>query len=117
VVDHLDLLAADPGAGDEDGGVLAAQFKLFFADALDSREAQELVSAIKQRSEERVATLRAIEPTAKAIEEEGNVYPLLTLRMGIAHHQAMIDVCQDFEQPPGPARPERSGEATQKNRH
>jgi PadR family transcriptional regulator AphA len=74
--------------------------KLFFADALDSGEAQELVSAIKRRSEERVATLRAIEPTAKAIEEEGNVYPLLTLRMGIAHHQAMIDVCQDFEQSP-----------------
>lgn len=70
--------------------------KLFFADALDSTEELELLSAVMQRSEDRIATLRAIEPTAAAAEEDGNIYPLLTLRMGLAYHQAMVDVCQDF---------------------
>jgi PadR family transcriptional regulator, regulatory protein AphA len=70
--------------------------KLFFADALDPTEGQELLSAVMQRSEDRIATLRAIEPTAAAAEEDGNIYPLLTLRMGLAYHQAMVDVCQDF---------------------
>jgi DNA-binding PadR family transcriptional regulator len=70
--------------------------KLFFADALDPAEAQELLGAITQRSKERIATLRAIEPTATAAQENGNVYPMLTLRMGLAYHQAMVDVCQDF---------------------
>jgi DNA-binding PadR family transcriptional regulator len=71
--------------------------KLFFADALGPGEAAGLLGAIRRRSEDRVATLRAIEPTARAAEDQGNVYPMLTLRMGIAHHQAMIDVCRDFE--------------------
>jgi DNA-binding PadR family transcriptional regulator len=71
--------------------------KLFFADALGPGEAAELLGAIRRRSEDRVATLRAIEPTARAAEDQGNVYPMLTLRMGIAYHQAMIDVCRDFE--------------------
>jgi DNA-binding PadR family transcriptional regulator len=72
--------------------------KLFFADALDSDEALWLVNSIKQRSEERVATLRSIEPAAKLSADAGNALPGLTLRMGIAFHQAMIDVCQEFEQ-------------------
>jgi PadR family transcriptional regulator, regulatory protein AphA len=70
--------------------------KLFFADALNPAEARELLSAVTRRSEDRIATLQAIEPIATAAEEEGNVYPLLTLRMGLAYHQAMVDVCQDF---------------------
>jgi hypothetical protein len=44
-----------------------------------------------------VAALRAIEPAASVTEKEGNVYPLLTLQMGIGFHQAMIEVCNDFE--------------------
>lgn len=72
--------------------------KLFFADALGPAEAQELLSAVTQRSQDRIATLRAIEPIATAAEEDGNVYPLLTLRMGLAYHQAVVDVCQDFAQ-------------------
>jgi hypothetical protein len=24
------------------------------------------------------------------------IYPLLTLRMGVAYHQAIVDVCRDF---------------------
>jgi PadR family transcriptional regulator, regulatory protein AphA len=71
--------------------------KLFFADALDRDEALVLLSAVKERSETRVATLREIEPAAQLVEDEGNTHPLLTLRMGIAFHQAMIDVCQEFE--------------------
>jgi PadR family transcriptional regulator, regulatory protein AphA len=71
--------------------------KLFFADALARPDALALLRAVKRRSEERVATLRAIEPTAELAENEGSAHPLLTLRMGIAFHQAMIDVCEDFE--------------------
>jgi hypothetical protein len=37
---------------------------------------------IKQTVEQSIATLRAIEPTARAAEDQGNVYPMLTLRMG-----------------------------------
>jgi len=71
--------------------------KVFFADALDREQALELVRALRQRSENKVAALRAIEPAAKATEAEGNLYPHLTLRLGIAYHQAIIDVCADFE--------------------
>ena len=70
--------------------------KLFFADALTRDDAAALLRAVRRRSEERVATLRAIEPGATSVEKEGNVHPLLTLRMGIAFHQAMIDVCEEF---------------------
>jgi hypothetical protein len=31
-------------------------------------------------------------------ERDGNVYPMLTLQMGIAFHQAMLDACREFEQ-------------------
>jgi PadR family transcriptional regulator, regulatory protein AphA len=72
--------------------------KLFFADALDKDEALALLDAVKRRSEERIATLRSIEPVAAVTEQDGNVYPMLTLRMGIAFHQAMLDVCKEFEQ-------------------
>jgi DNA-binding PadR family transcriptional regulator len=71
--------------------------KLFFADALNGSEAGGLMGAIIRRSEDRLATLRQVEPTARAVALEGNVYPLLTLRMGIAFHQAMIDTCEEFE--------------------
>lgn len=70
--------------------------KLFFADALDQSEALALLESIKARSQDRVKTLRAIEPAGQLAEQEGNIHPLLTLRMGIAFHQAMIDVCEEF---------------------
>jgi hypothetical protein len=31
-----------------------------------------------------------------AVREQGDRYPLLMLRMGIAVHQAMIDACAEF---------------------
>jgi PadR family transcriptional regulator AphA len=71
--------------------------KLFFADSLDRDDALVLLAALQGRSEERVATLREIEPAARLAEEEGNVHPMLTLRMGIAFHQAIIDVGEEFE--------------------
>jgi len=71
--------------------------KLFFADALDPAEALELLGSIRRRSQERVGTLQAIESTGAEAAQEGNVHPLLTLRMGIAVHQAMVDTCQEFE--------------------
>ena len=70
--------------------------KLFFADTLPHADALALLAAIRARSEERVEALRAIEPIASAADGERNAYPLVTLRMGIAVHQAIIDVCQDF---------------------
>jgi hypothetical protein len=71
--------------------------KLFFADALDRDQAVALLHSVRERSEHRVAMLRAIEPVAKAAENEGNVYPLLTLDLGLAYHNAIIDVCAEFE--------------------
>jgi PadR family transcriptional regulator AphA len=71
--------------------------KLFFADALDRDEALALLHSIRRRSEERVATLRSIVPTAQSTADQGNALPGLTLRIGIAFHQAMIDVCNEFE--------------------
>jgi DNA-binding PadR family transcriptional regulator len=71
--------------------------KLFFADALPARDALDLVRAISGRSAERVETLGAIESVADEAAEAGDIYPFLTLRMGIAFHKAMIDVCDEFE--------------------
>lgn len=70
--------------------------KLFFADALDKGEASALLGEVRRRSEARVAALRLIEPAAREAEQDGNFYPMLTLRMGLAFHRAMIAVCNDF---------------------
>jgi PadR family transcriptional regulator, regulatory protein AphA len=79
--------------------------KLFFADALDDDGADGLLASLQRRSEERVATLREIEPAAQLAAEEGNAHPLLTLRMGIAVHEAMIDVGEEFEREFNQSRP------------
>jgi DNA-binding PadR family transcriptional regulator len=71
--------------------------KLFFADALTPSEAVGLLTAVRQRSEQRLGTLRAIRTEADAAERQGNVYPPLTLELGIAFHQAIVDVCERFE--------------------
>ncbi len=67
------------------------------ADALRQDQGLALLHAVRRRSEDRISALRAIEPAAKAAEERGYLHPLLTLELGIAFHQAMIDVCADFE--------------------
>jgi len=71
--------------------------KLFFADALDPDAARALLLEVRRRSVERVQALRAIEPTAERAERAGERHPMLTLRMGIVFHQAMIDACDAFE--------------------
>jgi PadR family transcriptional regulator AphA len=74
--------------------------KLFFADALEPGDSRELLDAVRRRSEQRAQTLRELEPVAKlAAEEDGDLYPLLTLRMGINFHQAMVDACDEFAMP------------------
>jgi PadR family transcriptional regulator AphA len=70
--------------------------KLFFADALEPDDARALLDAVRRRSAERAATLREIEPVANVGAEEGDIYPLLTLRMGIAFHEAMVRVLDEF---------------------
>jgi PadR family transcriptional regulator, regulatory protein AphA len=68
--------------------------KLFFADLLDREAALLLVETISRRSAETVAQLRAIGPIADSVaEDEGYSFPKITLRLGIAFHQAMIDEC------------------------
>jgi DNA-binding PadR family transcriptional regulator len=74
-----------------------AMVKLFFAGALGREQALALLARVEDRSEQQIATLRQIEPAAQLVEERGNASPLLTLRLGIAFHQAMIDVCREFQ--------------------
>ncbi len=66
-----------------------ALVRLFFADSLSPAEARTLLEAVRRRSEARIAALLAIEPV--------DDHPGLTLRLGVAFHQAMIDVCAAFE--------------------
>jgi DNA-binding PadR family transcriptional regulator len=70
--------------------------KLFFADSLSERDAAVLLDAVRRRSEERVRSLRALEGGALAARAQGNAHPLLTLRMGIAVHRAMIEAAEEF---------------------
>jgi PadR family transcriptional regulator AphA len=72
--------------------------KLFFADALDPGDATTLLATVRRRSEQRLEALLEVKSTALAAEEQGHAHPLLTLHMGIAFHQAMLDVCREFEQ-------------------
>jgi DNA-binding PadR family transcriptional regulator len=81
--------------------------KLFFADALPDAEAADLLDAVLRRSREMVETLRVIEPAAREADEEGNGYPLLTLELGIAFHEAMVSTCARFA-----ARREKEGTGT-----
>jgi PadR family transcriptional regulator AphA len=74
-----------------------AMVKLFFAGAMDRGQALALLARVRNRSEQRIATLRRIEPAAQLVDEQGNPSPLLTLRMGVAFHQAMVEVCREFE--------------------
>jgi DNA-binding PadR family transcriptional regulator len=75
-----------------------AMVKLFFADALRQPDARRLLATVRARSEERVATLESIRPASDAAARAGNVHPRLTLELGIAVHQAMVDVCTRFQQ-------------------
>jgi PadR family transcriptional regulator, regulatory protein AphA len=75
-----------------------AMVKLFFADALAPDDARRLVATVKARSEEQVAMLESIRSAPDEAARKGNIHPLLTLELGIAVHQAMIDVCARFQE-------------------
>jgi PadR family transcriptional regulator AphA len=71
-----------------------ALLKLFFADVLERDAALELVVALRERSARIVAELEGIRPAAAAVaDDEGYSYPLVTLRLGVAYHQALVDEC------------------------
>jgi DNA-binding PadR family transcriptional regulator len=82
--------------------------KLFFADVTSDIEAGALLAAVRARSEERVRALQAIEPIAEVADAEGTRYPGLTLQLGIAFHQAMVEVCDEFEERPAQPRRRRT---------
>ncbi len=88
-----------------------AMVKLFFAGALDRHEALSLLASVKGRSAQQIATLRQIEPAAELVDDQGDPGPLLTLQMGIAFHQAMIDVCAEFEPKFARRQPSTGGSA------
>lgn len=46
---------------------------------------------------QQIAMLRATRPAAEALRTEAGPHPLLTLRIGIALHEATIRVCEEFE--------------------
>ena len=60
------------------------KLKLFFSDVLDPEERLELVRSMRGHHEQVLERLRAVEPGAR--EQGGG--PYLTLRYGIAHHDA-----------------------------
>ncbi|HEY1457424.1 MAG TPA: PadR family transcriptional regulator [Solirubrobacteraceae bacterium] len=72
--------------------------KLFFADALDEPDALRLVGELRARSEQRLTVLQQRSMSlARDAERSGLRYPMLTLRLGIAIHEAMVEVCRAFE--------------------
>jgi DNA-binding PadR family transcriptional regulator len=75
-----------------------AMVKLFFADSLGPGDAERLLEQVIARSEERIATLEAIRPQSETAADEGDRHPLLTLELGIAFHEAMLEVCTRFQQ-------------------
>jgi PadR family transcriptional regulator AphA len=72
--------------------------KLFFADSLRPADSEQLLTQVKSRSEQHVANLEAIRPEAEETARAGNKFPLMTLEMGIAYHQTVVDVCRRYAQ-------------------
>lgn len=72
----------------------AGLLKIFFADLLDRDAALSLIDKIQRRSREHVAQLRAIQPVGETLADDvGYSFPLITLRLGVAYHQAIADEC------------------------
>lgn len=76
----------------------AATLKLFFADALEPQEALEHVHGMRVRSQQFVEGLRREgESFALVSLEKGDRFPLDTLRLGIAMHEAVVEFCAALE--------------------
>lgn len=73
--------------------------KFFFADALEPGEAAEILAAVRRRSERFLERFRhEIQPAAEAFAADAGIAcPAMSLRLGIAVHQAMVDTCQELE--------------------
>jgi DNA-binding PadR family transcriptional regulator len=67
--------------------------KLFFADAAEPGRAAEIIDAKQRLMEEKVATLRAIEPLAAAIAPS-DPFPYLVLRYGLESSEWVIGWCE-----------------------
>jgi DNA-binding PadR family transcriptional regulator len=73
-----------------------ALVRLYFADRLEKEDALSLAAAVRERSQERVDTLRKIESDYHLSQDPASS-STLTLRLGIAFHEAMITVCDEYE--------------------
>ena len=78
--------------------------KLFFADALEPAEAAELLAAIRRRSERTLERFRhEIQPAAEAFAAgAGIACPAMSLGLGIAVHEAMVEACRELEREVAP---------------
>jgi PadR family transcriptional regulator, regulatory protein AphA len=75
-----------------------AMLKLFFAGALEDEDAIELLRAIGRRSEGELERMRReSEPYARESAEQGDPYPLLALRMGLAVHETLVEFSHQAE--------------------
>lgn len=75
-----------------------AALKLFFAGVLEPGDATELVRAIGQRSEQEIERLRReSEAPAREADAAGDPFPLLTLRMGLAVHETLVEFSRRVE--------------------
>ena len=67
--------------------------KLFFASAAEPGKAAEIIDAKQRLMEEKVATLREIEPVAAALASS-DPFPYLVLRYGLESSEWVIDWCK-----------------------
>jgi DNA-binding PadR family transcriptional regulator len=76
----------------------AGLLKLFFADAGGSGATLRLVRAIRARSERILRELHErSDPAARGVGARGAAAPLMTLRFGIAMHEAWVAECDRLE--------------------
>jgi DNA-binding PadR family transcriptional regulator len=73
-----------------------ALVRLYFADRLEKEDALALSAAVRERSQRRVEALRRIEAEYHLSEDPASS-STLTLRLGIAFHQSIVDVCSAYE--------------------
>jgi PadR family transcriptional regulator, regulatory protein AphA len=68
--------------------------KLFFAGAAEPGKAEEILDAKQRLVEEKLATLRAIEPHAAAAALSSDPFPYLVLRYGVESSEWVIAWCE-----------------------
>ena len=72
--------------------------KLFFADALETAEALDVVRAIRQRAERSLETLEGESRAGAGISAaKGDRFPMAALELGVAMQRAVRDYCAELE--------------------